>query len=141
MRLQSRLPETGATPLRLAPSWDWTNHVGCWQEASASCRTDLPTGLLGCPHHTAAGFPPGNGPRENKMEAAQSFVTYPRQSQAHIPAVSYWLHRPALSVHSERRGRGDRDPEPCWRLAADRGYSISNPHNSAANWFYSSLRG
>lgn len=75
-----------ASPLRPAPSGAWTNHAGCWREASAPCRTDLPAGLLGRPHHAAAGFPPGNGPRENKLEAAQSCRAHPGQSQAHIPA-------------------------------------------------------
>lgn len=59
----------------MAPSCDWRNEAGCWQEASAPCHTDPPTGLLERPHDLAAGFPRDNDPRENKIEAAM-YVLY-----------------------------------------------------------------
>ena len=35
----------------------WQHDAGQWQDASIPHHVDLPTGLLECPHNTAADFP------------------------------------------------------------------------------------
>ena len=66
-------------------NWDWKVHfqVGssmqlansAGEETSTPHPVDLPRGLLECPPDMAAAFPRVKDPRENKMEAAVSFVT------------------------------------------------------------------
>ena len=33
----------------------WKIHFGCWLEASVTCCTDVPEGLLVCSHHMVVG--------------------------------------------------------------------------------------
>ena len=69
------LTGAGGSIFKLALPCDWPNSAGCWQETSAPRLVDLPRGLLECLPDRAAAFPREKDPRENKMEAAVSFVT------------------------------------------------------------------
>ena len=65
----------GGSDFKMVHVHGWRIGAGCWQETSAPRLVDLPRGLLECPPDRAAAFPREKDPRENKMEAAVSFVT------------------------------------------------------------------
>ena len=81
MRLQSRcqlgfLSSEGLT--RIGGSTSKLSHShGCWQEASVPYHVELSIGL---PKTWQLASPKASDPREGKVEAAMSFMTYPWKS-------------------------------------------------------------
>lgn len=76
-------------------------------EASVSHRTDLSTGLLGCPHNMAASFFQSQGSQwESKKEAAVPFVTGFGRCTQTPPSYSIYQRQITKSTPKSRHWRG-----------------------------------